>query len=394
MKNTVMDYDTMNFGKFLSEERISLTLEQVNWAANISQTLATHPRQQWQVYLNSLARLGIIEWLQQRAPELVQENDLTGDLGELYLESIYHLKVGNFKLNLIVTDSSMNPEVCVPRIFLEDIPNSRQFYVLVEVIEDVPALEDSEEQVNISVLGYLTSDQLNQHNPIILDDELALFSTDWFELEPDRLLLYLRCFESETVGNQQSGNSTQPSIAASQNRLYQTSQSALNVGNWLKNQLGQFAEELSWTLLPPLSYSSAFRELRSPIELFSDAVTELRNQAQLVIPYEARTAYKEFMCGEIAMRLYVTTWQIDADFNSPEWTLLLVLAAQPSSNLPVGTQLTVRDELQVLEAPVLSEHTEDYIYAQVIGAYDEQFYVSISCPDGNGIILPPFTFVG
>ncbi len=67
-----------------------------------------------------------------------------------------------------------------------------------------------------------------------------------------------------------------------------------------------------------------------------------------------------------------------------------MLAAQPSSNLPVGTQLTVRDELQVLEAPVLTEHTKDYIYAQVIGAYNEQFFVTIHFPNGTAITLPPF----
>lgn len=376
MKNTVMEYDSMNLGKFLSEDSICLTLEQVNLAADRSQTLTTHPRQQWQAYLNILARLGMIEWLRQRAPELSVEKDSI----ELSNSSIYQLQVGNFRLNLMVTDSSQNSEVCVPRAILENSQAQSNFYVLIEVIEDVPVLEDAEEQVNVSVLGYLTQAQLNRQNPIILDEELALFSTDWFEFKPDSLLLYLRCFEPETVSSQQ--------------RLSEAVQPALNVGRWLKNQLGQIAEELSWTLLPPLSYSSAFRDLRSPMELFADAVTELRNQAQLVIPLEARTAYREFVWGEIAMRLYVTTWQINTNINSPEWTLLLLLTSQPSSSLPVGTQLTVRDELQVLEEPVLINPTQDYIYAQVIGAYNEQFLVTIHFPNGTAITLPPFTFVG
>ncbi|WP_413160014.1 DUF1822 family protein [Capilliphycus salinus ALCB114379] len=375
MKNTTMESNRLNFGNFFAEDSISLTLEQVNLAADMSQTLATRPRQQWQVYLNILAKLGTIEWLRMRSPEFIQNHSI-----QLSNPSVNQVQVGNFRLNLIVTDSSMNSEVCVPRVFLEDSINPSQFYLLVEVIEDLPVVEDSEEQVNVSVLGYLTQAQLNQQSPIVLDDELALFSTDWFELKPDKLLLYLRCFEPETVSSKQ--------------QLSQAVQSVVNVANWLTNQLGEIAQELSWTLLPPLAYSSAFRELRSPIELFSDAVTELKNQAQLVIPFEARTAYKELICGEIPMRLYATIWRIDTELNSQEWALLLLLAAQPSSNLPVGTQLTVRDELQVLEAPVLTDSTQDYIYAQVIGAYDEKLHVSISFPDGNGIILPPFTFVG
>ncbi len=312
MKNTMMESNPLNFGKLFAEDSISLTLEQVNLAAEMSQSLASRPRQQWQVYLNSLAKFGTIEWLRMRSPELIQNDSI-----ELSNPSVNQVQVGNFRFNLIVTDSSMNSEVCVPRVFLEDSINLSQLYLLVEVIEDLPVVEDSEEQVNVSVLGYLTQAQLNQQSPIVIDDELALFSTDWFELKPDKLLLYLRFFEPEIISNQQSESSNQLSRAAYQNRLSQTSQPTLNVGKWLKNQLDQLAEELSWALLPSLSYSSEFRELRSQIELFSDAVTELKNQAQLVIPFEARTAYKELICGEIPMRLYATIWQIDTEYKLP-----------------------------------------------------------------------------
>lgn len=371
----------MNLENFLTEDSISLTLEQVNLAASLSQTLATHPRKKWQVYLNILARLGIIEWLQQRAPELVEEHDLVCHSSQLTLESLHQLQVGSIQLNLIVTDSSMNSEVCVPGVVLEDVPNSQQFYVLVEVIEDLPILEDSEEQVNISVLGYLTPLQLSQKHLTFLDDNLVLLSTNWFDFSPDKLLLYLRCLEPKILNNKQS-------VAQDKTR----SQPILNVGNWLKNQLDSIAEDLSWILLPPLAYGSAFRDLRNPMELFCDAVTELKNQAQLDIPYGARTAYREFDWDEVAMRLYVTTWSINTNLNSPEWTLLLLLTAQPSSSLPIGTQLQVRDELQVLESPVITNLKQDYIYAQVIGAYNEPFYVSISFPNGSAIALPPFTF--
>ncbi|MEL7038382.1 MAG: DUF1822 family protein [Cyanobacteria bacterium J06592_8] len=378
MKTTIQDNNCMNPENFISEDSISLTLEQVNQAATVSQTLATHPRQQWQAYLNILARLGIIEWLQQRAPELSVLTDKLQDS----MSSVSQLQVSDFKLILIVTDSSMNTEVCVPRESIENSINSSQVYVLVEVIEDLPVLEDAEEQVNISVLGYLTSEQLNQHNPTILDDELGLLSMDWFELKPDSLLLYLRCFEPQAI----------PSQASSEVLQQKPSQPILNVGNWLKNQFDQIAEDLSWTLLPPLAYGSAFRDLRSPIELFRDAAIELREQAQLFIPIEARTAYRELVWEEVSMWLFATTWQINTNINSPEWTLLLLLTAQPSSSLPIGTQLVVRDELQVLEEPIRTHPTQDYIYAQVIGAYDEQFYVTISLPNEIAITLPPFTF--
>ncbi|MEB3282502.1 MAG: DUF1822 family protein [Lyngbya sp.] len=375
MKNTTMESNRLNFGKFFAEDSISLTLEQVNLAAEMSQTLATRPRQQWQVYLNILAKLGMVEWLRLRAPEFTIEHDI-----QLSSLSVNQVKVGNLRLNLIVTDSSTNSEVCVPRVLLENEINVSQLYVLVEVIEDLPVVEDSEEQVNVSVLGYLTSAQLSQQTPIILDDELALFSTDWFELKPDKLLLYLRCFEPEPVSSKQ--------------QLYQAVQPVLNVANWLNNQLDKIAQDLSWMLLPPLSYSSEFRDAKSPMELFSEAVKALRKQDPKVeVPFEARTAYRELVWGEVAMGLYATTWQINPNSCSPEWTLLLLLTSQPSSSLPMGTQLRVRDELKLLEEPVLTNPSQAYIYAQVIGDYNEQFYVTINFPNGTAITLPPFTFI-
>ncbi|MEA5517353.1 DUF1822 family protein [Limnoraphis robusta] len=375
MKNTMMEFNPLNFGKYFAGDSICLTLDQVNLAAEMSQTLANRPRQKWQVYLNILAKLGMVEWLRLRAPELTIEHDL-----QLSSLSVNQVKLDKFRLNLIVTDSSMNTEVCVPRVLLENEINASQLYVLVEVIEDLPVLEDSEEQVNVSVLGYLTQAQLSQQTPIILDDELALFSTDWFELKPDKLLLYLRCFEPEPVSSKQ--------------QLYQAVQPVLNVANWLNNQLDKIAQDLSWMLLPPLSYSSEFRDTKSPMELFSEAVNALRKQdPKVVVPFEARTAYRELVWGEIAMRLYATTWQINPNSCSPEWTLLLLLTSQPSSSLPVGTQLRVRDELKLLEEPVLTNPSQAYIYAQVIGDYNEQFSVTINFPNGTAITLPPFTFI-
>ncbi|MEA5497570.1 DUF1822 family protein [Limnoraphis robusta Tam1] len=375
MKNTMMESNPLNFGKYFAEDSISLTLEQVNLAAEMSKKLATRPRQQWQVYLNILAKLGIVEWLRLRAPEFTIEHDI-----QLSSLSVNQVQVDNFRLNLIVTDSSTNSEVCVPRVLLENEINASQLYVLVEVIEDLPVLEDAEEQVNVSVLGYLTSTQLSQQTPIIIDDELALLSTDWFELKPDKLLLYLRCFEPEPVSSKQ--------------QLYQAVKPVLNVANWLNNQLDKIAQDLSWMLLPPLSYSSEFRDARSPMELFSEAVNALRKQdPKVVVPFEARTACKEFVWGEVAMRLYATTWQINPNSYSPEWTLLLLLTSQPSSSLPVGTQLRVRDELNLLEEPVLTNPSKAYIYAQVIGDYNEQFSVTINFPNGTAITLPPFTFI-
>ncbi|MGL5083062.1 MAG: DUF1822 family protein [Microcoleaceae cyanobacterium] len=387
--NTIpMEYDNINSGKFLSQDSIVLNLEQRHRAAKRSQTLAAHPRNQWQIYLEILARLGTLEWLHQRAPELMREPEFLAHSIEQLTPPIDQLQIGHFKLNLVVTDDSIDPEVRVTRTLLENSNRPDEFYVLVEVLEDLAVTESSEEQVNISILGYLPVHQINQHNPIILNEELALLSTDWFELNPDQLLLYLRCLEPEAVSLQVSDVRNQSEVVPLQPELTQT---VVNVGNWLRAQANQIVEELSWMLLPSLAYGDVFRDARSPMELFTDVAAQLRNRAQLVIPLTARTAYRDFTWSEINLRLFVTTWEVET--NTSEWSLLLLLAAQPGSRLPQGTQLQVRDELQVLEDPILSDPTQEYLYTRVIGDYNEQFFVTINFPNATAVTLPPFTFM-
>ncbi|MGF1492627.1 MAG: hypothetical protein ACFBSC_09275 [Microcoleaceae cyanobacterium] len=134
------------------------------------------------------------------------------------------------------------------------------------------------------------------------------------------------------------------------------------------------------------------RPQRTPIEMFEDAVVDLRNQAGLVIPLEARTGYRELAWGDLGLRVYASIWPIESDPNLSEWVLLLLLATQTDSNLPLGTQLQVRDESQILQAPVLMDPQQDYLYAQVIGEYNEPFHVSIGFSDGSAISLPALTF--
>ncbi|MGF1493769.1 MAG: DUF1822 family protein [Microcoleaceae cyanobacterium] len=388
MKSATMELNQVETGSFLGQDHISLTLRQVNWAADLSQTLADHPRDCWQIYQHALAVIGTVEWLEQRSPELqAQYHWSSRSLQSITLESVHRLQVGQFKLGIIVTESAADPEIYVPRVLLDSVKDPADLYVLVEVLEDLPILSDPEEQAVVSILGFSTQAQWSQNPPEILDDELMIIPTQQFDFNPNRLLLYLRCLEPEAV----AAKSPVPATAVSPS--VQQTAPVMNVGTWFQNKLDQIAEEFAWILLPPLSYSSAFREQRNPIELLSDAINELKHRAGVVVPLESvRAGYREFVWGEIGLRLYISIWQMDEHLDSPEWTLLLLLAAQSGSRLPQGTQLQVRDECQVLENPTLKDTREDYLYAQVIGAYDELFHVSVHFPDGSAVTLPPFTF--
>jgi hypothetical protein len=152
------------------------------------------------------------------------------------------------------------------------------------------------------------------------------------------------------------------------------------------------AEEMSWILLPPASLHPQFRALGTPVEQFNNVIVELMSQTGIVIPSQAREAYRDLQWENIALRLYVVAWALPATGSEPEWMLLLILGAQSNATLPFGIKLQVRDEVQVLAEPVLSDQSQDYLYVQVIGTQNEQFSVTISLAGGTALTLPPFTF--
>jgi hypothetical protein len=84
--------------------------------------------------------------------------------------------------------------------------------------------------------------------------------------------------------------------------------------------------------------------------------------------------------------LCAVTWTLA----EAEWVLLLVLKAQPGSQLPPGIQLRVSELAGVVSEPTRTE--APYLYTCVAGQWDEQFVVTIALSDGTALTLPPFAF--
>ncbi len=404
MTNPFTDNDLTLNGTFLSLESITLSPEQIEWAIQLSQSVASQA-QQWQTYLNALALASVEQWLQKRAPELTissewlsgRESDFLVDSSRqgltirkspdaTFSESICRLQVNEFKLYLIATDSLYDTNVSLSRTALESSQFVPNFYVLVEILEEL-------EQTNIR--GYLQRDRfIHQQQSIGLQresDTAYLVPVDWFEDDSDKLLLCLRCLDPTAISvvtHQDSALRSSPLASLVQ----ESTQGAINVGLWLRDELDRVARELSWILLPPASLRSEFRALRSPVEQFNDVVTELKNQGDIAVPSQARGAYRDLQWENIALRLYVVAWELPATDSVPEWTLLLILGAQQNATLPLGIKLQVRDEVQILEEPVLSDRSKKYLYARVIGTQNERFWVTISLAGGTALTLPPFTF--
>jgi hypothetical protein len=375
--------DELTTAQLLSPEGISLEPEQIDWALELSQQAPTEA-ERWQTYLSALALLGVQEWLQQRSPELVLTSDwLPGarhpaiKTGQALSQQLCRLQIGEFKLYLLLTDCLNDPMVTIPKAIVDLSDFAPDFYLLVEVLEEL---------AEVRVYGYLPQIQLAQSSQLQpQDSQTALLPVSQFTPEVDSLLLHLR--HSDVTALRQSAAQSAPSPLPSR---------TINVGAWLRNQLDRAAEELAWMLVPPaaLNLSGAMmsvRSARSPVEDLDAVISELVRKQKLTISPEARSAYWDFQLGTAAMRLYVLGWiETPADLDQPEWSLLLILGAQSGNHLPSGTTLKVEDATQVLAEEQLNQ--SPYLYAQIVGTWDEQFRVTIALPSGEELTLPSFAF--
>ena len=445
------EYTTEMFLDFevLPIEAIDLSSEVIQEAVELSTQILNEERQ-WQTYLNVLALGSFQHWLGSRAPELTINRDQCSVLKPATanaIEAACNLKVNGFNICLIATGSLSDEEVTLPRAVV-DLPEFvPHFYVLVEVQEEqetalIRGFLSYEQLVNRRATVNLQAEE----------DWTYQLPLTWFEGSQDRLLLYLRCLEPTAIALPSSSSDRttvlsprihtelkallpqlqsperplwqvltweqgaavlsrpellnwlyqvqrqtvepQPRVIASlQNHLADIlqllTQPTVNVGRWLWDELGDFAQELSWVMLP--SFAPEAIRLRSPVEEFKAIVTQLEGTG-VEIPYEARGAYQDLRLAGMPLRLYAVTWPLVSD-SSSQWTLLLVLGATPGTSLPPGLKIRVSDQTSVLVEQLLdAEQLGSYFFTRVVGTWDEKFIVTVSLRPGIEQTLPPFSF--
>lgn len=430
-------------------DTIRLTAEQVNRAVQLSCQGVT-PAQQWQTYLNALALAGFEQWLGERASDLSLNQENSSIFQPAYanaIAAVANVQVGTFKLCLLAAGSLTDEVVSVPQAVI-DLPEfAAHFYVVLEVLE---------EQEQVRIQGFMRRDQLTaqlEASAIQPDTDWTYeLPSAWFEPDANELLLYMRCLapgaialpqpaaqpteslsqlqadlapqlprlRSETswwqilsweqaaailanpellswVLGQSEASPSRPAPEPQPAIAQQLAQQAMNVGRWLRDELDQAAQNLSWVLLPTLTPASA---MRSAVKEFS-AVTQELTRSGLAIPTAARGAYQDLELAGSPVRLHAVTWPILSSQNPPEWTLLIVLGPQPDEMrdtrsfravLPEGILLRISDQTQVLVERRLQQGWEDtYLYARVVGTWDEEFLVTLS-KNGQTMTLPPFAF--
>jgi hypothetical protein len=172
-----------------------LSPETIAHAAQLSQSVSG-VEQQWSVYLRSLALFGFQQWLGNRARDLYFNSDRCSLWHPVYaslIDAACCLQVGEFSLCVIVTSHRDLP-VAIPRAAIELPEFAAQFYVLVEVWEE-------EDWVRIcgGVWWERLVRQIDTLGVPANPDWMYLLPADNFELEPDDLLLELRCLEPSAI---------------------------------------------------------------------------------------------------------------------------------------------------------------------------------------------------
>jgi len=428
--------DTLLDFEVLPVDEITLDNTQIDAALEISERIRSE-KKKWQTYLNALATFAFQQWLSKPVPLLsvnLEQSSLCQPQYANVVGAVCHLQVGEFKVCLIAIGTASDEVVEMPRAVI-DLPEfTAHFYVVVEVIE---------EQEFARISSFLRYDELLEHQrENNLSPELDWtysLPLDWFETNIDDLLLYLRCLEPKaiplpTTSSLQASNSriqaevkrrlsqvssqdvelwqvltweqgavllTTPDLL---NWLYnlpkqhQTApdkrqvlrESIVNVSLWLRDEMDEFAQGLSWVLLPSLAPQAV--PLRSPAQEIEAIITQLGRTGHTQIPPAARAAYQDFQLASARVRLYAVTWSLPTE-NTLEWSLLLVLGAPAGYNLPHNTTMIISDDTQVLVERALDRNTSDtYIYACVTGTWDETFSVTISLSSGASLTLPPFAF--
>lgn len=366
----------------LRVDAISLTPEQIHRAMQLSRQFQGQPQseQQWNIYLTAFALISFEQWIHRRGSDLVINQEQCTIVQSMMNAAACNLQVNGFKLCLVATDSLPDEDIAFPSSVFDSPEMAAHFYVAIALFE---------EQGQATIRGFFRHDQLNHQSCV--NDAYFIPATELNE-DANQLVLALRCAEVSAIPLPavpvRSVTNPLPPL-----RQILT-QPMINVGRWVQQQLDDFAQDLSWIILPPIA------ELRSPMlslptasastAEFQSIITQLE-RIGMQIPPEARGGYRDLSISTAALRLYAVTWRILAPNQTmPEWSLLLVLSAQPKSQLPSGIKLQVGDETQILLERTL-ERSQDNLFAQVVGTIEERFLVTIVLPNQT-VTLPPFAF--
>lgn len=359
--------DVLDF-EVVTGQIIPLEPEHYSQAIEISKQVPTKTRQ-WQTYLNVLALSAIDEWLKERVGDIRIDKAQCLGLQPFYanvIEAVCNLKVGEFKLCLIATESLIDEVIRVPRVVL-DLPEfAAHFYVVIQVLEEeeqasiqgflsYPQLQKAKKSGNLKINQELWSYELPLNclnfnlNHLLFC--LRLVSASSFNLpktlvnktklcdmnkilkdllpqlqSPDAEICKILNWEQavalytspELIKHFYDLQSRALIIADCSKELSKEPQAfwpqqAINVGLWFQNQIDELAESISLIMLPPFNpamRSPSVSEKNSPAKEFEEIFYQLIHEKKIEIVYQVRNAYTELNLAGIILRLCFVIWPL------------------------------------------------------------------------------------
>ncbi|RUT08803.1 hypothetical protein DSM106972_008560 [Dulcicalothrix desertica PCC 7102] len=181
----------------MSPKVIWIEPESVDEAQRLTDIKTTETNQ-WQTYLNKLARLEIEKWLRERIPDV----KISHNNWDVAFDNISYLSASEFILCLITVDNLINDFVTVTKKIITSVEMNAHFYVLLEILEE-------EQQLNIH--GFLRYDELFKYcqnkNVTSLPDGFYQLPLSLFDRELNNLLLYTRFLEPSAIFLKATSNS-------------------------------------------------------------------------------------------------------------------------------------------------------------------------------------------
>ena len=197
--------------------------------------------QQWQAYINTLARSALSQWLKEKIA------DKPIDIKPNITESVSCIKLGDFRLSVVAVEHFLDEVVSIPQVAIERPELAAHFYVVLEV---------DEEQEEAILRGFLRHDELIEYRSQVnlqpSNNGHYKLPLSLFDAEPNHLLFYSRHLEptaiplpSIAVENVQ--DSSKKTSRSSRTKLSQWLQGVLEEG-WLSfEELVTPQANLAWS---------------------------------------------------------------------------------------------------------------------------------------------------
>lgn len=232
--------------RFLLPESVWLEKKHFLFAQEVSSLEKTDPNISWQMYINTLALLGLEAWLQKRLRDKVITRDVSA------VKSGGNLKIDRFKFCAIATENVISEVVRIPSLVIENTVDSAHFYVVIEVLEE-------EEQVIIR--GFLPHNELVEirNNPKFhVKNGCYQIPLALFDLEPNHLSLYQNYVEaSEFAPPEVNSQITQTSEYLSDI----VSKTTTNLSKWLQGIVDEGWQTLDCLYKPELNLAFSTRNI-------------------------------------------------------------------------------------------------------------------------------------